>query len=71
MVRILSLSEKKFIKSQRELGVSCQAISQELGVKVRLVYKWTALIKQGNRCINQGRPTKGIGSSFDKVGKIK
>lgn len=69
MVRILSLSEKKFIESQRKLGISCQEISQKLGVKVRLIYKWTALIKQGDMCINQGRPVQGIGSSFAKVDK--
>lgn len=69
MVRILSLSEKKFIESQRALGVSCQDISQELGIKVRLVYKWTALIKQGEMCTIQGRPAQGVGSSFVKDDK--
>ena len=44
MVRILKLSEKKFIESQRQLGINGQEISRELGVKIRLVYKWTGLI---------------------------
>ena len=41
MVRILQLPEKKFIESQRKLGVSCQTISEKLGVQICLVYKWT------------------------------
>ena len=45
MVRILNLSDKKFIESQRALGVICQAIREELGVHIHLIYKWTALIK--------------------------
>ena len=65
MVRILTLSDKKFIESQRALGVSCQAISEELGVQRRLVYKWTALINHGQISVPQGRPVKGVGSSFE------
>ena len=65
MVRILNLSDKKFIESQRALGVSCQAISEALGVQLRLVYKWTALINHGQISVPLGRPVKGVGSSFE------
>ena len=66
MVRILTMSEKKFIENQRDLGIGCQEISKELRVKIRLVYKWTGLINQGQISFPQGRPVKGVGSSFEQ-----
>jgi transposase len=42
----LGLSEKTFIDISRKSGKSCIDIAQELGVKLRLVYKWSALIKK-------------------------
>jgi hypothetical protein len=46
MDRTLSKSEKEFIDNQRKLGKTCQSIAESLGIKLRLVYKWTALLKK-------------------------
>ena len=44
--RTISKSEKEFIENQRKLGKKCQNIAESLGIKLRLVYKWTALLKK-------------------------
>jgi DNA-binding CsgD family transcriptional regulator len=46
MTRTLSLSDKQFIENQRKLGKSCQEIAIALSIQVRLVYKWTAILKK-------------------------
>jgi DNA-binding CsgD family transcriptional regulator len=42
----LSLSQKEFIDISRKSGKSCQEIANDLGIKVRLVYKWGPILKK-------------------------
>lgn len=46
MSKTLSLSDKEFIENQRKIGKSCQEIAEALSIKIRLVYKWTRLLKK-------------------------
>jgi hypothetical protein len=68
MNRNLTLSDKEFIDNQRKLGKSCEWISSHLNIKIRHVYKWTAILRKESKPNHvRGRPIKGSGSSFDST----
>ena len=66
MHKTLSISDKTFIDINRKAGKSCSAISDESGISLRSVYKWSAILnKTGIVPVIMGRPHIGPGQTFD------